>query len=155
MNPATLEVLRHALEGVADEMGAVLRRTAYSPNIKEREDCSAAVFGPEGELVAQAEHVPVHLGSMPASVEAALVAYPAVRPGDQVLLNDPFAGGTHLNDLTLVAGVWDDGALIGYVANRAHHTDVGGRAAGSMPAGAVEVFEEGVRIPPALLMGGG
>src|SRR5919108_3986626 len=105
VDAVTLEVLRHALEGVADEMGAVLRRTAYSPNIKEREDCSAALFSTSGELVAQAEHIPVHLGSMPASVEAALSAFPDLSAGDQVLLNDPFAGGTHLNDLTLVAPV--------------------------------------------------
>ena len=146
-----LEVLRHALEGVADEMGAVLRRTAYSPNIKEREDCSAAVFSPSGELVAQAEHIPVHLGSMPASVEAALNAHPDPSPGDQVLLNDPFAGGTHLNDLTLVAPVFADEDLLGYVANRAHHTDVGGIAPGSIPAGATDISQEGVRIPPRLL----
>ena len=151
MDSVTLEVLRHALEGVADEMGAVLRRTAYSPNIKEREDCSAAVFDASGELVAQAEHIPVHLGSMPASVRAALDAYPSLRPGDQVMLNDPFAGGTHLNDLTLVGGVWVDDVLIGYVANRAHHTDVGGMAPGSIPAGATEIYQEGIRVPPLLL----
>jgi N-methylhydantoinase B len=150
-DPVALEVMRHALEGVADEMGAVLRRTAYSPNIKEREDCSAAVFGPRGELVAQAEHIPVHLGSMPASVRAALAAFDDLTFGDQVLLNDPFAGGTHLNDLTLVAPVFDGSTLLGYVANRAHHTDVGGTAPGSIPAGATHIDQEGVRIPPVLL----
>ncbi len=155
IDPVTLEVLRNALEGVADEMGAVLRRTAYSPNIKEREDCSAAVFGPEATLVAQAEHIPVHLGSMPASVEAALGAHPDLRPGDQVLLNDPFAGGTHLNDLTLVAPVFDGDRVIGYVANRAHHTDVGGIAPGSIPAGATDISQEGVRIAPVVLYRGG
>jgi len=150
-DPVTLEVMRHALEGVADEMGAVLRRTAYSPNIKEREDCSAAVFGPGAELVAQAEHIPVHLGSMPASVEAALGAFGDLAFGDQVLLNDPYAGGTHLNDLTLVAPVFEGDRLLGYVANRAHHTDVGGIAPGSIPAGATDISEEGVRISPTLL----
>ena len=155
LDPITLEVLRHALEGVADEMGAVLRRTSYSPNIKERADCSAAVFSPSGGLVAQAEHIPVHLGSMPASVEAALDAYPGLRAGDQVLLNDPWAGGTHLNDYTLVAPVFDDATLLGYVANRAHHTDVGGMSPGSIPAGATDVFAEGVRVPPVLLYRGG
>ncbi|MGH2760434.1 MAG: hydantoinase B/oxoprolinase family protein, partial [Actinomycetota bacterium] len=154
-DPIALEVMRHALEGVADEMGAVLRRTAYSPNIKEREDCSAAVFGPLGELVAQAEHIPVHLGSMPASVAAALAAFGDLGHGDQVLLNDPFAGGTHLNDLTLVAPVFDGRTLLGYVANRAHHTDVGGIAPGSIPAGATNIDQEGVRIPPVLLYRGG
>jgi N-methylhydantoinase B len=147
----TLEVLRHAFEGIAEEMGAVLRRTAYSPNIKERADCSAALFSPQGELVAQAEHIPVHLGSMPASVRAAVEAFPAVGSGDQVLLNDPFAGGTHVNDLTLVAPVFEGEELIGYAANRAHHTDVGGTAPGSLPAGATDISEEGLRIAPSLL----
>ncbi len=146
-----LEVMRHALEGVADEMGAVLRRTAYSPNIKEREDCSAAVFDPSGALVAQAEHIPVHLGSMPASVAAAREAVPDMVAGDQVVLNDPYAGGTHLNDLTLVAPVVHEGRVLGYVANRAHHTDVGGIAPGSIPAGATDISQEGVRIAPSLL----
>jgi N-methylhydantoinase B len=151
IDAVTLEVLRHAMEGVADEMGGVLRRTAYSPNIKEREDCSAAVFGPGADLVAQAEHIPVHLGSMPASVEAAIAAFPEMESGDQVLLNDPFAGGTHLNDLTLVSPVFVAGRLAGYVANRAHHTDVGGDAPGSIPAGATDISQEGVRIAPVLL----
>ena len=151
IDPITLEILRHALEGVADEMGAVLKRTAYSPNIKEREDFSAAVFSPDGELVAQAEHIPVHLGSMPASVRAAIDAFPHLRDGDQVVLNDPFAGGTHLNDITLVAPVFAADRLIGYVANRAHHTDVGGDAPGSIPAGATDIAQEGMRIPPTML----
>jgi N-methylhydantoinase B len=155
IDAVTLEVLRHALEGVADEMGAVLRRTSYSPNIKERADCSAAVFSAAGALVAQAEHIPVHLGSMPASVAAALEAFPELEAGDQVLLNDPWAGGTHLNDYTLVAPVRDGDELLGYVANRAHHTDVGGMAPGSIPAGATDVFAEGVRVPPVLLYRGG
>ena len=155
LDPVTVEVLRHAFEGVADEMGAVLRRTSYSPNIKERADCSAAVFSATGDLVAQAEHIPVHLGSMPASVDAALHAYPRLAAGDQVLLNDPWAGGTHLNDYTLVAPVFQEDLLLGYVANRAHHTDVGGMAPGSIPAGATDVFAEGVRVPPVLLYRGG
>src|SRR5581483_5979727 len=155
LDPVTVEVLRHAFEGVADEMGAVLRRTSYSPNIKERADCSAAVFSATGDLVAQAEHIPVHLGSMPASVDAALHAYPRLAAGDQVLLNDPWAGGTHLNDYTLVAPVFQEDLLLGYVANRAHHTDVGGMARGSIPAGATDVFAEGVRVPPVLLYRGG
>ncbi|HYZ91319.1 MAG TPA: hydantoinase B/oxoprolinase family protein [Actinomycetota bacterium] len=155
VDAVTLEVLRHALEGVADEMGAVLRRTAYSPNIKEREDCSAAVFSSGAELVAQAEHIPVHLGSMPASVDAALRTHPGLARGDQVLLNDPFSGGTHLNDLTLVSPVFTGDVLLGYVANRAHHTDVGGIAPGSIPAGATDISQEGVRIPPVMLYRGG
>jgi N-methylhydantoinase B/oxoprolinase/acetone carboxylase alpha subunit len=153
MDPAALRILIGRLTGVADEMGAVLRRAAFSPNIKERADCSAALFTPAGELLAQAEHIPVHLGSMPASVRAALDAFgDAVRPGDQIILNDPFAGGTHLNDITLVAPCFtDDGRLVGWAANRAHHADVGGMAPGSIPPEATEVYQEGLRIPPVLL----
>src|SRR5207237_6163049 len=104
VDPASLQVLIARLTGIAEEMGAVLRRAAFSPNIKERADCSAALFTPDGELLVQAEHIPVHLGSMPASVRAAIDAFPSgLQPGDQVVLNDPFAGGTHLNDITLVA----------------------------------------------------
>src|SRR6185295_14126061 len=132
------------LGGIADEMGAVLRRAAFSPNIKERADCSAAVFTADGELLAQAEHVPVHLGSMPASVRAALDAFgTTLPPGAHVILNDPFEGGTHLNDITLVTPCFLDGALVGWVANRAHHADVGGDAPGSMPADATEIDQEG------------
>src|SRR5688500_6449024 len=153
LDPAALRILIGRLTGVADEMGAVLRRAAFSPSIKERADCSAALFTPAGELLAQAEHIPVHLGSMPASVRAALDAFgDSVRPGDQVLLNDPYAGGTHLPDLTLVSTVADDaGGVLGYVANRAHHADVGGAAPGSMPASATDIAMEGLRIPPVLV----
>lgn len=152
LDPASLQVLISRLTGVAEEMGAVLRRAAFSPNIKERADCSAALFTASGELLVQAEHIPVHLGSMPASVAAAIAAFgDDLAPGQQVLLNDPFAGGTHLNDLTLVAPVHADGRLVGWVANRAHHADVGGAAPGSLPADAVEVFQEGLRLPPVVL----
>src|ERR1700704_2532921 len=106
MDPLTLEVVRHSLAGIAEEMGATLRRTARSPNITEREDCSCALMTPAGELCAQAEHIPVHLGAMPASVAAALEEFPHLVHGNAVLLNDPFAGGTHLNDLTLVSPVF-------------------------------------------------
>jgi N-methylhydantoinase B len=143
----TLEVARNRMAAVADEMGVVLRRTAYSPNIKERADCSAAVFVPSGEMLAQAEHIPVHLGSMPASVAAVLERYGA-EPGVQYAVNDPFHGGTHLNDLTLVRPVFVGDRLIGWVANRAHHADVGGEAPGSMPAHAVHVDQEGHRVAP-------
>ena len=138
------------LGGIADEMGAVLRRSASSPNIKERADCSAAVFDASGDLLAQAEHIPVHLGSMPASVRAAIDTYGGwLEPGDHVVVNDPFAGGTHLNDITVVTPVFDDDrGHIGWVANRAHHADVGGAAPGSIPADATEIQQEGFRIPP-------
>jgi N-methylhydantoinase B/oxoprolinase/acetone carboxylase alpha subunit len=132
-------------------MGAVLRRAAYSPNIKERADCSCALFTPDGTLLAQAEHIPVHLGSMPAAVRAAIDACGAsLAPGEQIVVNDPFAGGTHLNDVTFVAPVHagDGTALLGWVANRAHHADVGGMAPGSLPPDATEIHQEGLRIPP-------
>lgn len=145
----TLELARNQLASVADEMGVVLRRTAYSPNIKERADCSAAVFVPDGEMLAQAEHIPVHLGSMPASVAAVLDRFGSdLRPDTQYAVNDPYAGGTHLNDLTLVRPVHLDGGLVGWVANRAHHADVGGEAPGSMPAHATSVDQEGHRVAP-------
>jgi N-methylhydantoinase B/oxoprolinase/acetone carboxylase alpha subunit len=156
MDAAALAVAIARLTAIADEMGAVLRRGAYSPNIKERADCSAALFTPAGELLVQAEHIPVHLGAMPAAVRAAIDAMAARghvwQPGDQVVLNDPFEGGTHLNDVTLVAPVHDDhGALVGWVANRAHHADVGGATPGSMPPDATEIQQEGLRVPPVLL----
>ncbi|MBV9951456.1 MAG: hydantoinase B/oxoprolinase family protein [Acidimicrobiia bacterium] len=153
LDPGGLQVLVSRLTGVAEEMGAVLRRAAFSPNIKERADCSAAVFTADGTLLVQAEHIPVHLGSMPASVAAAISALGStVAPGDQVVLNDPFAGGTHLNDITVVApAIDDDGHLVGWVANRAHHADLGGAAPGSIPADATEIQQEGLRIPPVKL----
>ncbi|MDQ1444469.1 MAG: N-methylhydantoinase [Acidimicrobiaceae bacterium] len=161
MDPASLQILISRLTGVAEEMGAVLRRAAYSPNIKERADCSAALFTAAGELLVQAEHIPVHLGSMPASVAAAIGAFASgaasgssLRPGQQIILNDPFAGGTHLNDITLVAPCFVDDELVGWAANRAHHADVGGMAPGSIPPDAVEVYQEGLRIPPVLLSKG-
>jgi N-methylhydantoinase B len=151
VDPITLEVTRNALVGIAEEAGVALRRTAYSPNIKERIDCSTALFDADAQLVAQAEHIPVHLGSMPASVAAALEVFGELAPGDQVLVSDPYAGGTHLPDWTLVAPVHVVGSLVGYAANRAHHADVGGSAPGSMPADATEIFAEGLRIPPVRL----
>ncbi|HMJ76625.1 MAG TPA: hydantoinase B/oxoprolinase family protein, partial [Iamia sp.] len=150
LDPAGLAVLIARLTGVAEEMGAVLRRGAFSPNIKERADCSAALFTADGTLLVQAEHIPVHLGSMPASVAAAIaVAGPEPEPGAQWIVNDPFAGGTHLNDVTLVAPCHAaDGRLAGWVANRAHHADLGGAAPGSLPADATEIQQEGFRVPP-------
>jgi N-methylhydantoinase B len=152
VDPITLEVVRNALVGIAEEAGAALRRTAYSPNIKERIDCSTALFDARARMVAQAEHIPVHLGSMPASVEAALEAFGQLEAGDQILLSDPYQGGNHLPDWTVVRAVHDDGGrLLGYAANRAHHSDVGGSAPGSMPASATDIFAEGLRIPPVRL----
>ncbi|MEX2324763.1 MAG: hydantoinase B/oxoprolinase family protein [Nitriliruptoraceae bacterium] len=148
-DPIELELARSRFSAVANEMGTVLRRTAYSPNIKERADCSAAIFVVDGEMLAQAEHIPVHLGSMPASVQAVLDHFGnRVEPDTQYAVNDPFSGGTHLNDLTLVRPVHLGGDLIGFVANRAHHADVGGEAPGSMPAHATTITQEGCRIAP-------
>ncbi len=145
----TLEVARNRFSAIADEMGTVLRRTSLSPNIKERADCSAAVFNPSGEMLAQAEHIPVHLGSMPASVQACIEAFDP-QPGVHYAVNDPFHGGTHLNDLTIVAPVFAHGELVAWVGNRAHHADVGGEAPGSMPANATTVDQEGHRVPPTV-----
>jgi N-methylhydantoinase B len=151
VDPITLEVARNRLSAVADDMGTVLRRTAYSPNIKERADCSAAIFDAGGEMLAQAEHIPVHLGSMPASVAAVLDQFGSdVDPGVQFAVNDPYAGGTHLNDLTLLRPVHVGGALVAWVANRAHHADVGGEAPGSMPADAKRLDQEGHIVSPML-----
>jgi N-methylhydantoinase B len=151
LDAGALQVLIARLSGVADEVGAVLRRAASSPNIKERADCSAACFTAEGELLAQAEHIPVHLGSMPAAVRAAIDAVDDVEPGEQIVSNDPFAGGTHLNDVTLVAPVFVADELVAWVANRAHHADLGGMAPGSMPPDALDIAQEGLRIPPVRL----
>jgi len=154
LGPAGLAVLLARLTGIADEMGAALRRAAFSPNIKERADCSAALFTGDGDLLVQAEHIPVHLGSMPASVRAAIDHVGDPGPGHHVIVNDPFAGGTHLNDITLVTPCHVDGRLAGWAANRAHHADLGGAAPGSMPADAVEIQQEGLRIPPVVLSAG-
>lgn len=155
MDPVQLEIFSNRMSAVAEEMGILLCRTAYSPNITERRDYSCAIFSAEGEMVAQAAHIPVHLGSTPLSVRAAIEASP-MEPGDAVILNDPFAGGTHLPDLTMVAPVFLRGRNrpAGYVANRAHHADVGGMSPGSMPLSR-DIFQEGIRIPPIKLMRGG
>ncbi|MWV66054.1 hydantoinase B/oxoprolinase family protein [Halorubrum sp. JWXQ-INN 858] len=150
IDPVTLEVVRNQLEGVAEEMGQVLIRGAYSPNIKERQDCSTALFDAAGRMIAQAEHIPVHLGAMPEAVDAVLERDP--NPGDVFVLNDPFAGGTHLPDVTLVSPIAIGGGIVGYAVSRAHHADVGGMAPGSMPAGAREIHQEGLRIPPIRLV---
>ena len=151
-DPIALEVFRNLFYSVAEEMGVTLRRTAFSPNIKERRDYSCAVFDGGGRLVAQGEHMPVHLGSMPLSVEAAIHDV-RMEPGDVVVLNDPFRGGTHLPDITLVQPVYLKGGRRPsfFVANRAHHSDVGGMTPGSMPL-ARSIYQEGIRIPPLKLV---
>jgi N-methylhydantoinase B len=154
VDPVTLEVLRNACVAVAEEMNATLVRTAYSPNVTERRDCSTALFDAGGEMIAQAETMPVHLGAMPFSVAAAVDAFD-LGPGDSVLLNDPYRGGAHLPDLTLVTPVFADGELVAYAANRAHHADIGGARAGSVAADSTEIYQEGLRIPPVKLREGG
>jgi N-methylhydantoinase B len=174
VDPVKLEIFKSLYSSVAEEMGVSLRRSAFSPNIKERRDYSCAVFNSAGTLIAQGDHMPVHLGSMPMSVRAALETV-ELAPGDIVVLNDPYAGGTHLPDVTMVAGVYGDGATrrrgdtatkmhssprrpvsasprpLFYVANRAHHADIGGATPGSMGR-ADEIYQEGLRIPPVRLM---
>jgi N-methylhydantoinase B len=146
MDPIALQVLVGGLRAACDEMGATLIRSAYSANIKERHDCSTALFDAAGELVMQAEHIPVHLGSMPDAVAAVLGE--EQRPGQSWILNDPYRGGTHLPDITLVSPVFAGGELFGFAASRAHHADVGGPTPGSMPAYSRTLEEEGVVIPP-------
>jgi N-methylhydantoinase B len=149
--PVELEVFRHLFTAIAEEMGAALKRAAYSPNIKERRDYSCAVFDPAGTAIAVGDHMPVHLGAMPMSVAAALADLGPLEPGDVACSNDPFRGGTHIPDVTLLAAVHTDRReLLGYVACRAHHSDMGGSTPGSMPL-AREVYEEGLRIPPVRL----
>ncbi len=145
-----LELFRHLLVSIAEEMGVVLRKTSYSANIKERRDYSCAVYDARGEAVAMGDHMPVHLGAMPLSVRAVRDAFD-LEPGDVALVNDPFRGGTHLPDITAVAAVFTRGRRPAfYLANRAHHADVGGMSPGSMPL-AREIFQEGIRIPPVLI----
>src|SRR5213082_1441221 len=166
-DPTTLEIYRALYTSVAEEMGVALRRTAFSPNIKERRDYSCAVFDSSGRVIAQGDHMPVHLGSMPMAVAAALREV-KIRPGDVVALHDPFAGGTHLPDVTLVMGVIAQRSEVRrqrsaqrrhqhplfFVANRAHHADIGGATPGSMGI-ATDVYGEGLRIPPVRLVRGG
>ena len=159
-DPVELEIFKSLFHSIAEEMGAALRRTAFSPNIKERRDYSCAVFDGGGEVAAMGDHMPVHLGSMPMSVRAAVDKL-TLAWGDVAILNDPFCGGTHLPDITLVAPVFLGGRKAGkrarpafYVASRAHHADVGGTYAGSMGI-CREIYQEGIRIPPVKLIAGG
>ena len=149
VDKTTVEVIRGALVYAAEEMGIALKKSAYSPNIKERMDHSCALFDPQRRLIAQAEHIPVHLGSMALAVREGLAAYKGkLEPGDMILLNDPYLSGTHLPDLTLIAPIYNSGRLIGYAANKAHHTDIGGKAPGSIAGDSTELYQEGLIIPP-------
>jgi N-methylhydantoinase B len=178
-DPIQLEIFKHLFAAVAEEMGTVLRKSSFSPNIKERRDFSCALFDARGRMVSQAAHIPVHLGAMPLSVQAAVERFGNdLHPGDLIVLNDPFRGGTHLPDITMVSPVFlatktaennarggqmasadithsaEDASLIGFVACRAHHADVGGMTPGSMPL-AREIYQEGLIIPPVRLLRNG
>ena len=162
-DPIRTEIMKHRLVSVAEEMGARLQRSAFSPNMKERRDYSCAVFDASGNLVAQAAHIPVHLGAMPLSVQSCLESL-TFHPGDVAMVNDPYRGGTHLPDITVVSPVFVEThqsqrvsaspILLGFVANRAHHADIGGMSAGSMPL-SNDMYQEGFIIPPVKLMIGG
>jgi N-methylhydantoinase B len=141
--------MSHAFASIAEEMGLVLVHSALSPNIRERRDASAALFDADGEMIAQAAHIPVHLGALADAVAAVRALEPPPQPGELFLLNDPYAGGSHLPDLTLIGAIEMDGGMGGYSVVRAHHSDVGGMTPGSMPAGARELYQEGVVIPPS------
>ncbi len=149
IDPVELQVLTGALRAICEEMGAVLIRSAHSANIKERRDASTALFDPDGEMVMQAEHIPVHLGAMPAAVAAVLGEEHA--PGRSWILNDPYAGGTHLPDITVITPVFAGEELVAFAASRAHHADVGGPTPGSMPADSRRLEDEGVVISPRVL----
>jgi N-methylhydantoinase B len=156
-DPIALEIARHRLQSIAEETGGVLIRTAFSPNIKDRRDCSTGIYSPAGELVAQAEHIPLHLGLLPGLVKAVLEVFPLedCQPGDVILTNDPYIGGSHLPDLCLISPIFVDGHPIAVAANLAHHVDVGGISPGGIPVGAHEIFQEGLRIPPIRLQRAG
>lgn len=158
VDPITVEVLSNAFMSIAEEMGGILVRTAYSTNIKERKDCSCALFNADGETIAQAEHIPVHLGSMLGIVSEIKKKYPlgTIKEGDMFVANDPYnGGGTHLPDITLAAPIFNNGEIVGFVANIAHHSDVGGRVPGSMSGDSTSIFQEGLRIPPVRIMDSG
>ena len=156
LRPAELEILQNTVTFIPEEMGIALRRTAYSPNIKERMDASCALFDAEGRMIAQAEHIPVHLGSMPVTIEVLREEMGGnLAEGDQVIVNDPYRGGSHLPDITLVRPIFHRGSLRGYAVSKAHHADVGGSAPGSMPADSVVLEDEGLVIPPTKFLSRG
>jgi N-methylhydantoinase B len=151
IDPLSIQVFANLFSSLADEMGVTLQQASFSPNIKMRRDFSCALFDADGNLLAQAAHIPVHLGAMPIAMRTVLARY-QLRPGDVVILNDPYAGGTHLPDVSLVSAAFDPtGLRLGYVMSRAHHADIGGMSPGSMPL-STEIYQEGMIIPPLLLV---
>lgn len=157
VDPITLEVMRNAFQSVAEEMGAALIRTALSPNIKDRRDCSTGVYSADGDLIAQAEHIPLHLGLMPSVVRSTLDIFPvsSFKPGDAIITNDPYVSGSHLPDVCIISPHFHAGRCVGILANLAHHVDIGGIAPGGMPTISTEIFQEGLRIPPIRIRKGG
>src|SRR5699024_696445 len=158
VNPVTLEIMGNLVLSVAEEMGITLVKTAYSTNIKERKDASTAIFDANGRMIAQAEHVPMHLGSMLGVVTEILKKFPAstIKPGDMFITNDPYTGGgSHLPDITMVEPVFKDKKILAFVANIAHHSDIGGAVPGSTSANATSIFQEGIRIPLVKLYNNG
>src|SRR5262245_31762634 len=158
VDPIRAEVIARFLLATAEEMGATLTRTAFSPNIKERADCSTAVFDAAGEVIALAQRVPIHLGSMVGAVAEILKRFPRheIAPGDMFMANDPYnGGGTHLPDITIIAPVFVKGRIVAFVANIAHHADVGGMVPGSEAAVCASIFQEGIRIPPVRIVSEG
>ena len=156
IDPITVEIVKSALIYASEEMGIAVRNSAYSPNIKERLDHSCALFDRHARLIAQAEHIPVHLGSLPWGLRMTLAViereYGGVREGEMWVVNDPYVSGTHLNDVTVIRPIFFQGSLIGYAANKAHHTDVGGMVPGSISADAPDLFAEGLVVPPVRLV---
>jgi N-methylhydantoinase B len=150
LDTITIELIRNSFFSICDEMAESLIRSSYSPNIKERRDCSCCLYSPSGEMAVQAEHIPVHLGVMPYALRSIIDKHPpdAMQSGDSYIVNDPYFGGNHLPDFIVAGPLFLDGALIGFAASMAHHTDVGGMTPRSMPAKAVEIFQEGLRVPP-------
>jgi N-methylhydantoinase B len=149
--------MRNAFQSVAEEMGAALIRTALSPNIKDRRDCSTGIYAASGELVAQAEHIPLHLGLMPSVVKSTLKRFPvdSLQPGDAIITNDPYVSGSHLPDICIISPLFIEDRCVGILANLAHHVDIGGIAPGGMPTISTEIFQEGLRIPPIRIRKGG
>jgi len=149
-DPIILEVMRNALQSVAEEMGVTLLRTAMSPNIKDRRDCSAAIYSKEGLQIAQAEHIPLHLGLMTSVIKATIkvISIENLEPGDSIMINDPFISGSHLPDICIFSPVFWKGKIIALIGNLAHYVDIGGMSSGGMPVNSREIFQEGLRIPP-------
>src|SRR5881409_3118812 len=156
LDPTTTEIIRNSLVYASEEMGIALRNTSYSPNIRERMDHSAAIFDEEGRLLAQAEHIPVHLGSLPWGLARTLDYCERedidLEPSSMIMVNNPYIAGTHLNDVTVIRPVYHSNRLVGYAANKAHHSDVGGRVPGSISVDAKTLFDEGVVIDPRYLI---